>query len=134
MDIVNSIPTPDIVPPCDFLLILFVLSSVSPDQMEQFIQHASKPLKSGGILLFRDYAFKDHAQLRFKPEKRLAENFYVRQDGTRSYFFKQDEVISLFNKCGFELIEIKLIRRKIVNRKEQKEMHRLWINSKFRKV
>lgn len=42
-------------------------------------------------MLFRDYGLNDHAMQRFKAANRLGKNFYVRQDGTRSYFFSKGQ-------------------------------------------
>ena len=40
-------------------------------------------MSKNAVLLFRDYGLYDMAQLRFKPGHKIAENFYMRQDGTR---------------------------------------------------
>ena len=40
-------------------------------------------------MLFRDYGLYDHAMLRFGRGHKLSDNFYVRQDGTRAYYFSE---------------------------------------------
>ena len=47
-------------------------------------------------MLFRDYGRYDHAQQRFKPGHKISDNFYVRQDGTRAYYFSKEELAQCF--------------------------------------
>lgn len=63
--------------------LIFVLSAISPASWPQVARVAFRALSPGGVLLFRDYGRYDMAQLRFKPGHKIADNFYMRQDGTR---------------------------------------------------
>src|SRR5579859_3174278 len=60
-----------------------------PRQWSQAIQNLYNLLKPGGIICFRDYGRYDMTQLRFKKERLLEDNFYIRGDGTRVYFFDE---------------------------------------------
>jgi len=48
-------------------------------------------------VLVRDYGLYDHAMLRFAPGHKLADRFYVRQDGTRAYYFSTGKLSAI--KC-----------------------------------
>ncbi|NXF83246.1 METL2 protein, partial [Sclerurus mexicanus] len=124
-------PFPDEI--LDVILLVFVLSTIHPDRMQGVVNRLAKLLKPGGMLLFRDYGRYDTAQLRFKKGHCLSENFYVRGDGTRVYFFTQDEVWSMFNLAGLTEVQNLVDRRLQVNRKKKVKMQRVWIQGKFQK-
>ncbi|KAK8774708.1 hypothetical protein V5799_010754 [Amblyomma americanum] len=73
------------------------------------------------------------AQLRFKNGRCIEDNFYVRGDGTRVYFFMQDELTKMFTKSGFVEEQNHLDRRLQVNRGRLLCMYRVWIQARFRK-
>ncbi|XP_006139044.2 tRNA N(3)-cytidine methyltransferase METTL8, mitochondrial isoform X1 [Pelodiscus sinensis] len=124
-------PFPDEI--LDVILLVFVLSAIHPDRMQTVVNRLAKLLKPGGMLLFRDYGRYDTSQLRFKKGHCLSENFYVRGDGTRVYFFTEDEVHNMFTQAGLIEVQNLVDRRLQVNRKKKVKMQRVWIQGKFQK-
>ena len=76
----------------DVVVLIFAFSALSPKQWVQAVRNVYRVLRPGGEVCFRDYGRGDLAQVRFKKGRWLGENFYVRGDGTRVYFFEEDEL------------------------------------------
>lgn len=125
-------------------------------RMKNVVDNCYKYLKPGGTILFRDYGRYDMAQLRIKAGKCLQDNFYVRGDGTRVYFFTQGNLKVSFGRVGKKNIvahfrhfseELKKLfessglvedanlidRRLQVNRGRMLKMYRVWVQAKYRK-
>lgn len=106
------------------------------------------------MVLIRDYGINDHSMIRFEPGHKLADNFYARQDGTRTFFFTLDYLDKLFtgpvvkdsqsldndhdNKQEtstpttlFERSVNEYVFRETVNIKENLRVPRVFIQSKF---
>ncbi|KAF3985547.1 hypothetical protein FT663_05034 [Candidozyma haemuli var. vulneris] len=119
---------------CDIIIMVFVFSALHPDQWKHAVNNLMKVLKPGGQILFRDYGRYDLAQVRFKKGRLLDDNFYIRGDGTRVYFFTEEELREIFCTEGpFEEEKIATDRRLLVNRKRQLKMYRIWLQAVFRK-
>jgi tRNAThr (cytosine32-N3)-methyltransferase len=131
-DVTNPLPPPEIPPgTIDVVVCIFVLSALHPETWKTAVSNMWKLLKPGGLVVLRDYGRYDLAQVRFKKERMLQDNFYIRGDGTRVYFFTNEELRSMFG--DFQEIQNTMDRRLLVNRAKKLKMFRCWIQAKFRK-
>ena len=118
----------------DYIMLVFTLSAMKPELMKATISNLSKLLKPNGLFLVRDYARFDLTQLRFKGKSYLSENYYVRSDGTTSFFFTPESLNDIFESTGcLDQIELKNDNRLLVNRLKGITMSRCWIQAKYRK-
>ncbi|XP_030226565.1 tRNA N(3)-cytidine methyltransferase METTL6 [Gadus morhua] len=124
------------VPPAsvDVVTLIFVLSAIHPEKMVRSLENIFRVLKPGGCVLFRDYGLNDHAMQRFKAANKLGQNFYVRQDGTRSFFFSKELLAELFEGRGFRSVANDYVFRETVNKKEGLCVQRVFLQSKFTKT
>ncbi|KAI8633091.1 methyltransferase [Xylariaceae sp. FL1651] len=144
----------------DVVLMVFIFSALSPLQWERAVRNIHRVLKPGGEVCFRDYGRGDLAQVRFKKGRYLEENFYIRGDGTRVYFFEKDELARIWRGVSdaketiseatgennettlnsdshesqlFDIEELGVDRRMLVNRAKKIKMYRCWLQGRFRK-
>ncbi|PHU28535.1 hypothetical protein BC332_00628 [Capsicum chinense] len=110
----------------DVVTMIFVLSAVSPEKMPLMLQNIRKILKKDGCVLFRDYAVGDLAQERLtSKEQKISDNFYVRGDGTRAFYFSDEFLVNLFNENGFDAEEHILCFKQVENRSRELVMNRI---------
>lgn len=116
----------------DIIIMIFIFSALNPKQWDQALKNVNRLLRPGGYVLFRDYGRGDLAQVRFKSGRWMGENFYVRGDGTRVYFFEKKELEDIWGEL-FEIPNLDVDRRLIVNRQKRIKMYRCWIQGRFQK-
>jgi tRNAThr (cytosine32-N3)-methyltransferase len=144
----------------DVVLMVFIFSALAPSQWKQAVKNIHRVLKPGGEVCFRDYGRGDLAQVRFRKGRYLEENFYIRGDGTRVYFFDQEELGNIWSSKStsaqeasatgeeapvtdaqdeqeheqlFDIEELGVDRRLLVNRAKKLKMYRCWMQGRFRK-
>ncbi|KAM5342708.1 hypothetical protein ACJ41O_013674 [Fusarium nematophilum] len=157
----------------DVAVLIFIFSALSPDQWAKAVHNVHRVLKPGGLVCFRDYGRGDLAQVRFRKNRYLDENFYIRGDGTRVYFFDQDQLSDIWSGRTadeaaenaateapaavaaaaegaeevegaetedveveiprFEIENLGVDRRLLVNRASKLKMYRCWLQGRFRK-
>lgn len=117
----------------DFATMIFVLSAVPPHLQHAGVANIVSVLKPGGRVLFRDYAAGDLAQARFKSRSRIANNYFVRQDRTLSFFFDEAGLRLLMSQAQLDEVYIRRVPRRIENRKEGIVMERVFLQGEFKK-
>ncbi|EGC31301.1 hypothetical protein DICPUDRAFT_40138 [Dictyostelium purpureum] len=119
----------------DLVVIIFVLSAMDPATMPAVVDMCYKVLKPGGMVLIRDYAVDDMAQYRFVSDSgsknKLGDNFHVRYDGTRAYYFSLQVMEDLYKAGGFKTFQNIYVEKTVTNRKQNYKMDRKFIQSKF---
>ncbi|KAG0559842.1 hypothetical protein KC19_10G133200 [Ceratodon purpureus] len=116
----------------DVVTLVFMLSAVSPEKMENVLQNIKRVLKPGGFVLVRDYAVGDLAQKRLtEKDQKISENFFARGDGTRAYYFSEDSLVSLFEREGMTCQSVTVHCRQVENRSRALLMNRRWIQGEF---
>ncbi|KJZ75547.1 hypothetical protein HIM_05010 [Hirsutella minnesotensis 3608] len=129
----------------DVAVMVFIFSALSPKEWAKAVSNVHRLLKPGGLVCFRDYGRGDLAQVRFRKGRYLDENFYIRGDGTRVYFFDRDELASIWSGEDasepddadvpkFEVVNLGVDRRLLINRAQKSKMYRCWLQGRFRKI
>ena len=129
-------PPPTMTTMADLGTLLFCLSAIHPDHMVRAMQNVVSTLKPGGILLFRDYGRYDEAQLKLGTARgqRLADNFYVKTDGTKCYYFTLEDMQTLCDKSGLKVLALQYIQRVYWNRAQDQQRRRVWVQGRFQKL
>ena len=71
---------------------------------------------------------------RFKQGTKIDESHYLRQDGTTTYFFSKEEMEAIVEKAGFTVQLNEYVERRTVNKKEDLDVQRIFIQGKYRKI
>jgi len=126
-DIVSESFPSSLISRMDFATLVFVLSALKPLDHANVLLKVAQLLKPGGRLFIRDYATLDFAQVRFASASLISPSFYLRADGTCSYFFELDALSSLVKQSGLEIESSQIIEKLVQNRKVGLSMRRRFV-------
>uniref|UniRef100_A0A1I7TFS6 tRNA N(3)-methylcytidine methyltransferase n=1 Tax=Caenorhabditis tropicalis TaxID=1561998 RepID=A0A1I7TFS6_9PELO len=115
----------------DLATLIFVLSAIHPDKMQIAAENMRNLVKIGGSVVVRDYGINDHAMIRFGREARISDRFYVRQDGTRAYYFDLEELCGIFEKAGFRCERKEYLHRMTINHQKNLKAPRIFVQARF---
>lgn len=115
----------------DLATLIFVLSAIHPEKHQISAENVRKMIKIGGSVVVRDYGINDHAMIRFGREARISDRFYVRQDGTRAYYFDLNELSEVFEKSGFRCVRKEYLHRMTVNHQKGLKAPRIFVQARF---
>uniref|UniRef100_A0A0M3HV49 tRNA N(3)-methylcytidine methyltransferase n=1 Tax=Ascaris lumbricoides TaxID=6252 RepID=A0A0M3HV49_ASCLU len=118
----------------DLTTLIFVLSSIHPEKQAIAIRNLTKLVKKGGTVIVRDYGINDYAMLRFGRGAKLAERFYARQDGTRVFYFRLEELEEIFISEGYRIERSEYLFRKTVNHEKNLCVNRVFVQAVFIKT
>ncbi|KAG5492780.1 hypothetical protein JKF63_01360 [Porcisia hertigi] len=127
----------------EFVSLIFVLCSIPVSSHAVVLRRIAHCMKRpGGVLYFRDYCISDHAERRFQESLHRRRsgtgnatddtNTYERSNGTLSHFFSLEEVRTLFEGVGFDVIALEVITNKVINRKTSVSFARRFVQGRFR--
>lgn len=131
-DVVRE-PLPVQTQSADVCTCLFVLSALEPATRPRAVANMFAALRPGGAVLFRDYGRYDEAQLRYKPGRKLCDDFYVKQDGTRCFYFDLADVRACFADAGFAVKDLNFLCRQDANRAQRTRRRRVFVQGRFEK-
>ncbi|CAI2348784.1 unnamed protein product [Caenorhabditis sp. 36 PRJEB53466] len=115
----------------DLATLIFVLSAIHPEKHKIAAENMRNLVRIGGTVVVRDYGVNDHAMIRFGKDARLGERFYVRQDGTRAYYFDLEELAKLFEGVGFKCVLKEYLHRITINHKKGLKVPRIFVQARF---
>jgi methyltransferase-like protein 6 len=118
----------------DAVTAVFFFSALTEDGLRNATAEIARTLRSGGILLFRDYArgdVKENEESEFVPGSKAGdERTYRRSDGTLAVFFEEDELANVFDEFGLKG-ECEIVEHVITNRKLGISMTRKFVQGRF---